>query len=82
MYEIILRNSAKRFLKKLKREERKSIIVKIKKLKENPQLGKRLSGDLFGFWKLRFDKYRIIYKIRDDKLIIYIMDIGHRKKIY
>ena len=82
MYKIILRNSAKRFLKKLKGKEQKDLIFKINKLRKNPELGKRLSGNLFRFWKLRIDKFRIIYKIVNDELIIYIMNIGHRKNVY
>jgi len=82
MYFITFDKNAKRFLKKLKKGEQNKILNKIKRLKENPNLGKRLSGNLFGLWKLRIDRYRILYKIIRDKLIIVILDIGHRKNVY
>ncbi len=82
MYFITFDKNAKRFLKKLKKGEQNKILNKIKRLKENPNLGKRLSGNLFGLWKLRIDKYRILYKIIRDKLIIVILDIGYRKNVY
>lgn len=82
MYNISLDINAKKFLKKLKKIEQEKILNKIKKLKQNPNLGKRLSGNLFGLWRLRIDKYRILYKIIEDKLIIVVLDIGHRKNIY
>lgn len=82
MYQITFDNNAKSFLKKLKRGEQKIILDKIEKLKENPFLGKRLAGNLFGLWRLRIDKYRALYKIIEEKLIIVILDIGHRKNIY
>ena len=82
MFEIVFRGPAKKFLKKIKTNEQKLIISKIKKLKDNPYLGERLSGNLHGFYKLRYDKYRILYKIREQELIIYVMNIGHRKNVY
>ncbi|MBS3076099.1 type II toxin-antitoxin system RelE/ParE family toxin [Candidatus Pacearchaeota archaeon] len=82
MYNLNLDKKAKEFLKRLKRGEQEIILNRIEKLKDNPYLGKRLAGNLFGLWKLRIDKYRVLYKIFDDKLIIVILDMGHRKNIY
>lgn len=82
MYEVIFRNPAKRFLKKLDKSFRKRILEKIEKLKNNPRIGKPLTGNLRGLWRLRQDNYRIIYKIKDQMLFIYVMDIGHRSNIY
>ncbi|MEK6935386.1 MAG: type II toxin-antitoxin system RelE/ParE family toxin [Nanoarchaeota archaeon] len=82
MYQITFDKNAKDFLKKLKRNEQEEIIKRIEKLKDNPNLGKRLAGNLFGLWKLRIDKYRVLYRIINDKLMIIVLDIGHRKNIY
>ncbi len=82
MYEITFDINAKKILKKLKKSEQKNILNKIKNLRENPYMGKRLSGNLYGLWRLRFDKYRILYQIIENKLIIVVMNIAHRKNIY
>lgn len=82
MYDIVFRSPAERFIKKLDKNIKKEIINKIETLKENPRIGKPLSGDLAGLWRLRYDKYRIIYEIKDQMLIIFILNIGHRKNIY
>ena len=82
MYRVTLDKNAEKSLKKLKKSEQSKILGKIKKLKENPNLGKRLSGNLFGLWKLRIDKYRIFYEIINNRLIIVILDIAHRKNVY
>ena len=50
---------------------------------ENPRLhGKALTADRVGQWRYRIGDYRIIAKIEDDKLIILVIAIGHRKEIY
>ncbi len=82
MYEIIFRNPAKRFLKNLSKDSQKKILEKIEKLKDNPRIGKPLTGNLRGLWRLRFDNYRIVYRIKDQELIVYVMNIGDREGIY
>ncbi len=82
MYQLNLDKNAKNFLKKLKKAEQNFILNKLEKLKSEPDLGKRLSGNLFGLWKLRIDKYRVLYKIFENKLVIVVLDIGHRKNVY
>jgi|TARA_Y100000034_G_scaffold56298_1_gene68970 mRNA interferase RelE/StbE len=82
MHEIFLEKSAKRFLDKLDDFNAKRITKKLKSLEKNPKLGKPLIGNLSGLWKLRIGKYRVIYKIIENKLFIFVLDIGHRKNIY
>ncbi|HLD55293.1 MAG TPA: type II toxin-antitoxin system RelE/ParE family toxin [Candidatus Nanoarchaeia archaeon] len=82
MFEIIFKKPAKKFIEKLDKIEQKQIFTKIKQLKNNSQLGKPLIGNLSGLWRLRVNKYRIIYEIKKSELIIYILQIGHRKNIY
>ena len=55
---------------------------RIIELSENPYLGLKLVGDLAGFWKDRIGKYRLIYKIEENKKTIILYDIDLRKKIY
>ena len=50
---------------------------------ENPRIkGKALTGDLKGLWRYRVEDYRILAEIQDNKIVILILDIGHRSKIY
>ena len=49
----------------------------------NPRnVGKGLSGEKKGLWRYRIGDYRIICHIQDDKLLILVVDAGHRKEIY
>ena len=50
---------------------------------ENPRLfGKPLSANRAGQWRYRIGDYRVIAKIEDDRLIILVIAIGHRREIY
>ncbi len=40
---------------------------------------KKLSGR--DAWRIRVGKYRVIYEVHDDKLIILVISIGQRKDI-
>jgi mRNA interferase RelE/StbE len=51
---------------------------------EDPRsIGKALAGLRFGeFWRYRVGEFRIICKIEDNRLIVLVLRIGHRKEIY
>lgn len=50
---------------------------------ENPRiLGQKLHGKTLGeFWKYRVGDYRIVAKIEDDRLVLLVIQIGHRSEI-
>lgn len=82
VYEIIFHHKAQKTFNKLDKSIKFKISKSVNKLKQNPFLGKPLVGNLSGLWRLRIEKYRIIYQIKKDELIIFVLDIGHRKNIY
>jgi mRNA interferase RelE/StbE len=50
---------------------------------ENPRrYGDPLRKDLKGLWKYRIGSYRIICSIEDEKVIILVVRVGHRKNVY
>ena len=51
-------------------------------LKENPFFGsniKKLKDNLEGYYRYRMGNYRLFYLIEDEKLIIVVVDLRHRK---
>jgi mRNA interferase RelE/StbE len=44
--------------------------------------GKALTGSLKGRWRFRVGDYRIICSIKDDRLIVLVIDLGHRREVY
>ncbi len=50
---------------------------------ENPRLhGKGLTENRSGEWRYRVGDYRLLAKINDNKIIILIVSIGHRRNVY
>ncbi len=43
---------------------------------------KKLKGKWQGFFRLRLRNYRVIYEKIDNKLVIHIVRIAHRKEVY
>jgi len=54
----------------------------IDRIADEPDIGTSLTGQLKGLSKYRIGPYRIIYEIRRSRLIVIVIDIGHRKDIY
>lgn len=51
-----------------------------KKLTTNPaEFGKPLSGLLRGYWRLRVDAYRVIYRIEQKRLMVLVIKAGMRR---
>ena len=46
------------------------------------RIGKALTGQFKGSWRYRVGNYRILAEIHDDKLIILLIEIGHRSTAY
>lgn len=73
-------------LAKLDKSTRKLIYAWIDKNLQNcsdPRAhGKGLTANRSGQWRYRIGDYRIIADIQEDKIIILILEIGHRKDIY
>ena len=50
---------------------------------ENPRIhGKGLTANRSGQWRYRVGDYRILADIQDNKLILILVEIGHRSRIY
>ena len=84
MYEVEIAPEGLRHLSQLPEKVRNAALVAISgPLAENPQrLGKPLLGELEGLHSARRGDYRIIYTIKDNQLLVLVVQIGHRKDVY
>ena len=81
-YKIEIKKSAVKELKNIQKPDLKRIIKKISSLKNNPRPSgsKRLSNS--EKYRIRQGRYRRLYEILDDILIVYVVKVGHRKDVY
>ena len=50
---------------------------------EDPRrLGKPLTGDRKGLWRYRVGDYRIVASIEDDRFVVLVVTVGHRREVY
>lgn len=86
MYQVEYLPSVYKTLEKMDKFTKRIILEWIEKNLvgcSNPRLhGKALSANRAGQWRYRVGDYRIIAKIEDNKLIILVIAIGHRREIY
>jgi mRNA interferase RelE/StbE len=86
-YGVELSAEVARELGKLDRQQAKRILKflqeRVAKLDDPRSIGKALHGSRLGeFWKYRVGDYRFICKIEDDRLIVLVLRVEHRKEIY
>ncbi|MBI2410596.1 MAG: type II toxin-antitoxin system RelE/ParE family toxin [Candidatus Kerfeldbacteria bacterium] len=82
MYEVVVKKSAHKNLKKIDNRYRKRILSALCVLETEPYLGKPLKGEFAGFYSLRVWPYRIIYTVYAQKLMVFVIDINHRQGVY
>ena len=82
-YNVIVKASAKKELATLPKPIIARLITAIESLAIDPRPNgvRKLTGtqDLY---RVRVADYRIVYRIEDDKLIIEVVRVAHRKDVY
>ena len=81
MYRIEFSSNARRQFLKLEKEVQKQISNALNRLIYRPeQFVKKLVG--YEAYRLRVGKYKVILDIKKDGLVIWVIEIGHRKNVY
>ncbi|WP_215085665.1 type II toxin-antitoxin system RelE/ParE family toxin [Exiguobacterium sp. s78] len=85
-YTVAFERGAQKSLKKMDPQQARIIMSWIKKNlvgTDDPRLhGKGLVSNRSGEWRYRIGDYRLIADIQDEKVVILILEIGHRRDIY
>jgi mRNA interferase RelE/StbE len=46
------------------------------------RFGKPLIGDKSGLWRYRVGDFRLVCRIEDERLVVLVLAVGHRKEVY
>lgn len=81
MYSVEFSQIAEKQLYKLEEKTQKRIIKVLERIRIRPfHFVKRIVGS--PYCSLRVGNYRVILDIKEDRLIIFVIEVGHRKDIY
>lgn len=73
-------------LKKLDRSVARRIITtleeRIATLDDPRTLGSALTVDHAGYWRWRVGDYRVVARIEDERVVIIIVRVAHRREVY
>ena len=81
-YRVLVRKSVSKDLDRITKKDVRRILKAMKALSDDPRppQSKKVSGD--EKYRLRCGRYRIIYEIQDEQLIICVVRIRHRRDAY
>ena len=73
-------------LKKLDRQAQREILIymeqRVGRAEDPRSFGKALRHSKFGLWRYRWRDYRIVCQFQEKKLIVLVVSVGHRSKVY
>ena len=84
-YAVVLSSLAKERFDRFIRGDRtlgERLANAIDRLALNPTLGEFLKGEWKGYRKYRTGRFRIIYRVEHQRVLIYIVTIDDRKDVY
>ena len=81
-YRIEITKSAAKELSRIPKKDLRLIVSRIQALADDPRPSdsKKLCAE--EKYRIRQGNYRVLYLIEDDILIIYVIKIAHRRKVY
>ncbi|MFA5248649.1 MAG: type II toxin-antitoxin system RelE/ParE family toxin [Patescibacteria group bacterium] len=82
MFHLELSRKAGKELEKIPSQQKEKITSKFIALENNPYLGKKLDGEYENCRSVYVWPYRIIYMILKDRLLVYVIKVGHRQGVY
>ncbi|HLC84521.1 MAG TPA: type II toxin-antitoxin system RelE/ParE family toxin [Candidatus Nanoarchaeia archaeon] len=81
MYEIVYSQQAAKDIKKLPKELQERIISSLERIRIRPYPHvKKLVG--CPYFRLRVGDYRVIMDIIEGKILIFVIEVDHRSRIY
>ena len=81
-YSLFFRESVRKDLETIPKSDLQRIMERIASLADNPRPpgSEKLSGQ--EKYRVRQGDYRIIYAIEENRLIVQIVKVGHRREVY
>ncbi|RPJ60288.1 MAG: type II toxin-antitoxin system mRNA interferase toxin, RelE/StbE family [Acidobacteria bacterium] len=81
-YKLLIKPSAAKEISEIPKQDRQRVINRISRLADNPRCEgcEKLSGQ--ERYRVRRGRYRILYTISDEEVIVVVVKVGHRRDVY
>ena len=81
-YKVLIKPSAVKEIESIPQKDRSRIVYRIQGLAENPRPHgcEKLSGK--EKYRVRQGKYRILYQIFDNEVVVVVVKVGKRERVY
>ncbi|HJN49370.1 MAG: type II toxin-antitoxin system RelE/ParE family toxin [Pseudomonadales bacterium] len=82
-YEIEVSATAEKQLRRLNQADQIRILTRVTGLSDEPRpVGSRKLRGYEDIYRIRIGDYRVLYSVEDDRLIIIVLKVGHRRGVY
>ena len=81
-FRVEIRKTARKEIERLPKKDIKAILKGIEGLAENPRGFNTLKLTASEKYRFRVGRYRVLYEIHDNILLIYVVKVAHRKEAY
>ena len=82
-YNVELTRTAEKQLRRIAKRDRNRMVEAIRGLADSPRPhGARKLQGYDDVYRIRVGRYRVVYEVFDDRVIVIVLKVGHRKDIY
>jgi mRNA interferase RelE/StbE len=82
-YKIFFKSSADRQLRRLPEALQRRIVGEVAMLSHDPRpKGVVKLAGCENLWRIRIGDYRVVYEIQEDRLVVLVLRVAHRKDVY
>jgi addiction module RelE/StbE family toxin len=84
-YELMISEHIDRIFSKISKRDKLQFEIltrKIKEILENPRIGKPLTANMAGQWRVHIRNFVLTYEIVENEKIVKLLDYAHHDNIY
>ncbi|MBW2161660.1 MAG: type II toxin-antitoxin system RelE/ParE family toxin [Deltaproteobacteria bacterium] len=82
-YSVALTRTAEKQLRRVAKAKRAGLVDAIQSLADVPRpRGARKLEGYVSIYRVRVGQYRIVYEVIDERVVVIVLKLGHRKDIY